>query len=59
MAHSARSKHTLRRCAELVVTAAAHKLDEAWISPQPILSLFYLDQYLPSVRSMVMKYVAL
>jgi len=36
------------RCAYLMGVAIANKLDEAWISPHPILSIFYFSQYMPS-----------
>ncbi|XP_035226377.1 dehydrogenase/reductase SDR family member 7-like [Stegodyphus dumicola] len=37
------------RCSELMVSAIAHKLDECWICIQPLLNLFYLSQYCPTV----------
>ncbi|GFT00998.1 hypothetical protein TNCV_4054061 [Trichonephila clavipes] len=36
------------RCARLMCVAIAHKLDEAWIAPQPNLIFFYLMQYTPT-----------
>lgn len=36
-----------KRCAELSVTAITHRVCEAWISIQPILTLCYLNKYLP------------
>lgn len=36
------------RCARLMSVAIAHKLDEAWIAPQPNLIFFYLMQYTPT-----------
>ncbi|KAK1431499.1 hypothetical protein QVD17_07958 [Tagetes erecta] len=37
------------RCAELTLVAASHGLKEAWISYQPVLTVMYLVQYMPSV----------
>ena len=37
------------RCAELMATSIANKLDEVWISPQPVLSLAYIMQYTPTL----------
>ena len=35
------------RCAHLCAVAIANKLDEVWISLQPILAGLYVAQYLP------------
>ncbi|KAK7104073.1 dehydrogenase/reductase SDR family member 7-like [Littorina saxatilis] len=43
------------RCAELCAVAIANKLDEAWISLQPILISLYAAQYMPTVFRSVMK----
>ncbi|XP_050406980.2 dehydrogenase/reductase SDR family member 7 isoform X2 [Patella vulgata] len=37
------------RCAALTATAIANKLDEVWISPQPVLIFMYLFQYMPTI----------
>ena len=37
------------RCAALMAAAAWAKLQEVWISPQPILMFCYIYQYLPSL----------
>ncbi|KAK7108653.1 dehydrogenase/reductase SDR family member 7-like [Littorina saxatilis] len=40
---------TTERCAHLCAVAIANQLDEAWISLQPELSYYYLNQYMPAV----------
>jgi dehydrogenase/reductase SDR family protein 7 len=37
------------RCAYLMSIAIANKLDEVWISNQPILWLLYAMQYFPTI----------
>lgn len=37
------------RCARLCAVAIANKLDEVWISKQPILLFVYLSQYMPFI----------
>lgn len=37
------------RCAYLSAVAIANKLDEAWISINPVLFLLYVAQYAPSI----------
>ncbi|XP_018490334.2 protein CURVATURE THYLAKOID 1A, chloroplastic-like [Raphanus sativus] len=37
------------RCAELIIIAASHNLNEAWISYQPVLLVMYLVQYMPFI----------
>ncbi|KAJ9169246.1 hypothetical protein P3X46_017457 [Hevea brasiliensis] len=37
------------RCAELTIIAATHGLKEAWISHQPVLTVMYLVQYMPTI----------
>ncbi|EDO43014.1 predicted protein [Nematostella vectensis] len=37
------------RCAQLIVTGVTNKLDELWISPNPILFFLYAQQYLPNI----------
>ncbi|GIY75918.1 hypothetical protein CEXT_572241 [Caerostris extrusa] len=41
-------KMKTERCSDLMATAIAHKLDECWISLQPVLFVVYLAQYIPS-----------
>ncbi|KAL1440405.1 hypothetical protein MTO96_009447 [Rhipicephalus appendiculatus] len=44
------------RCARLMAVAIANKMDEVWISENPILLTMYLAQYAPSIfRNYVMK----
>ena len=35
------------RCARLIAVAMANRLDEVWISPNPILLFVYISQYCP------------
>jgi dehydrogenase/reductase SDR family protein 7 len=42
---------TAERCAHLMVAAAAARLYEVWIAPQPILAFTYLAQYAPGVAT--------
>jgi hypothetical protein len=37
------------RCGFLMACAVYHKLDEVWISKQPILSYLYMNQYFPTL----------
>lgn len=51
-------KHSKRmptdRCAHLIAVAIANKIDECWLEIQPILTIHYMYQYLPSIsRSMI------
>ncbi|UYV78246.1 DHRS7, partial [Cordylochernes scorpioides] len=39
---------TTERCSQLMVVALVNQVDEAWMSLQPLLLLYYLSQYLPS-----------
>lgn len=41
------------RCARLMLTAISQKLDECWICMQPILVLYYVGQYIPTIFRMV------
>ncbi|ONM19286.1 NAD(P)-binding Rossmann-fold superfamily protein [Zea mays] len=51
--HSAEQKREKRvsveRCVELTIVAATHGLKEAWISYQPVLTVMYLVQYMPTI----------
>ena len=38
-----------QRCAALMAISIANKLDEVWVSPQPVLSLAYVMQYAPTI----------
>ena len=35
------------RCAHLMTVAIANRLDEVWISPNPVLLFVYISQYCP------------
>lgn len=37
------------RCSQLMMTAIVNQVDEAWICVQPILILYYMSQYAPSI----------
>uniref|UniRef100_V5ID68 Putative 11beta-hydroxysteroid dehydrogenase type 1 n=2 Tax=Ixodes ricinus TaxID=34613 RepID=V5ID68_IXORI len=44
------------RCAQLIAVAIANKMDEVWISENPILLSMYLSQYMPSIfRNYIIK----
>ncbi|XP_066337042.1 uncharacterized protein [Miscanthus floridulus] len=50
--HSAEKREkrvSVERCVELTIVAATHGLKEAWISYQPVLTVMYLVQYMPTV----------
>ncbi|KAK3118559.1 hypothetical protein QOZ80_9BG0701510 [Eleusine coracana subsp. coracana] len=47
--HSSEKRVSVERCAELTIVAATHGLKEAWISYQPVLTVMYLVQYMPTV----------
>ncbi|KAG0529588.1 hypothetical protein BDA96_05G111400 [Sorghum bicolor] len=50
--HSAEKREkrvSVERCVELTIIAATHGLKEAWISYQPVLTVMYLVQYMPTV----------
>ncbi|CAI5513094.1 unnamed protein product [Closterium sp. Naga37s-1] len=49
------SRMPASRCAELIVSAAAWRLEEAWISRHPVLLLMYLAQYFPATCSMLFR----
>lgn len=42
------------RCAHLIAVAITNEVDEAWICIQPILSLYYFVQYMPSISRWVL-----
>ncbi|KAG8185316.1 hypothetical protein JTE90_013007 [Oedothorax gibbosus] len=49
-------KMATERCSELMVTAIGYKLDECWICIQPLLFIYYLAQYMPSIfRNVLIK----
>ncbi|XP_054712828.1 dehydrogenase/reductase SDR family member 7-like [Uloborus diversus] len=49
-------KMKTERCSRLTFTAISNKLDECWISQQPLLTLFYCSQYIPSIyRTLFLK----
>lgn len=44
------------RCTHLIAIAIANRLDEVWISLQPVLTTYYLAQYMPTIfRQVVLK----
>ncbi|KAJ1256691.1 hypothetical protein BS78_K332800 [Paspalum vaginatum] len=47
--HSSEKRVSVERCAELTIVATTHGLKEAWISYQPVLTVMYLMQYMPTV----------
>ncbi|XP_031572268.1 dehydrogenase/reductase SDR family member 7-like [Actinia tenebrosa] len=47
------------KCAHLIVVGMANKLDELWISPNPVLFFLYANQYIPSVTTWVAKRLGL
>ncbi|XP_076315848.1 dehydrogenase/reductase SDR family member 7-like [Tachypleus tridentatus] len=57
--HSPQDKRmATSRCAYLMAVAIANKVDEAWLSLQPILTLYYISQYTPSFfRNVIVKNV--
>lgn len=54
MPDSAEQKNLMEtaRCAQLMVSGLANGLDELWICRQPVLFVYYLAQYLPSLFRM-------
>ncbi|GJN27931.1 hypothetical protein PR202_gb15997 [Eleusine coracana subsp. coracana] len=57
--HSSEKRVSVERCAELTIVAATHGLKEAWISYQPVLTVMYLVQYMPTVGYWLMDKVFL
>ncbi|XP_045184855.2 dehydrogenase/reductase SDR family member 7-like [Mercenaria mercenaria] len=47
------NRMTARRCAYLMVVAAANKLHEAWLTPNPELFYCYLFQYTPYIAKKI------
>lgn len=45
------------RCAELVIAAAAHGRDEAWLSRHPVLLLMHVMQFFPALGRALMRVV--
>ena len=46
------TRMTGQRCAHLMVTAIANRLEEVWISKHPILFFTYMAQYCPTVTKL-------
>lgn len=46
------------RCAHLMAIAMVNNLDEAWISIQPALALYYLFQYFPTISRKIFPRIA-
>ena len=48
------------RCAQLMAVAIANKVNEAWICFQPILSLYFANQYMPALSKIILpKYLSI
>jgi len=54
---SSKGRLAPRRCAELVLAAAAHGVDEAWLSRHPVLLLMHVMQFAPPVGRALMRVV--
>lgn len=37
------------RCADLFAVSIANKLSEVWVADQPVLTMYYLNQFVPSL----------
>ena len=37
------------RCCRLMLVGLVNKLDELWIANQPVLTIYYVSQYMPSI----------
>ena len=48
---------TSDRCADLILAAAFYGVDEAWISPHPVLAFMYLFQFVPRLGYHLMRKV--
>jgi hypothetical protein len=46
-----------QRCVELIIAAAGHGVDEAWIAKHPVLTLAYILQLMPSLGWRLLKKV--
>ncbi|ELU14700.1 hypothetical protein CAPTEDRAFT_176950 [Capitella teleta] len=44
-----------QRCAELMAVSLANKLEEVWVSLQPVLAMVYLNQYAPDTSRWLQK----
>lgn len=47
------TRMTTERCAKLCFTAIVNRVNVAWISIQPVLTVCYLSQYLPNVLALI------
>lgn len=47
------------RCAQLMAIAIANRLDEVWISPNPVLLFVYISQYCPTLYDWFAKHVGM
>ena len=54
-----KNRMTSDRCADLILAAAFYGVDEAWISPHPVLLFLYLFQFLPRLGYRLMRQVPL
>lgn len=57
--HKGEKRMETNRCAYLCAVAVANRLDEAWISLQPVLMGLYLSQYMPSFYRKRMKAIGM
>jgi len=46
------------RCANLMAIAMVNHIDEAWISIQPVLTLYYMFQYFPTIARKIFSIIA-
>ncbi|CAG2117737.1 unnamed protein product [Medioppia subpectinata] len=56
--HKNRHRMETSRCAYLMAVGVANRLDELWICRQPLLSLYYLTQYAPTITRRLMPRLA-
>eukprot|EP00271_Cylindrocystis_brebissonii_P008893 TRINITY_DN23414_c0_g1_i1.p1 TRINITY_DN23414_c0_g1~~TRINITY_DN23414_c0_g1_i1.p1 ORF type:complete len:354 (-),score=55.14 TRINITY_DN23414_c0_g1_i1:711-1751(-) len=50
-----KNRMTSERCTELIIAAAGHGVDEAWISTQPVLAFLLVMQYAPWLGHMLLR----
>lgn len=50
-----KNRMTADRCAQLILAATGHRVEEAWISRQPVLLFMYIMQYLPGVGYLLLR----
>ena len=47
--HPTADRISSSRCAHLIAVAMANKLEEVWISKNPVLFFTYMNQYAPTI----------